>query len=146
MNLSDAIIKGAALRPQAIGSLVGVPFAGRAAVADIPATCVFGAALEGVGLLTITGSNGVYQFKLGRGPFDGALAAHWANDLNDTFPILDMPVAWRDLPCGCPEGTKLFSGHIEGDLRVHGVLMHLNDFHRWRREMIAKWVKRMERK
>ncbi len=142
MELSNAISKGAALRTQAIGSLVGAPHGGSP---DIPATCVLGAALEGVGLLTISEVNHVlhtFKFTLGREPCDQSAAADWSSELSSTFPILEEHVAWSDLPCGCPD----LKGGTEKDTSVHGVLIHLNDFHKWRRELIAQWVRSIERK
>ncbi len=54
---------------------------------------------------------------------------------------LHMPEDWRRLlsaPVACPQcGTRGV---------VFSVITHLNDTHRWPRELIAAWVRHLERK
>ncbi len=119
MELSDAIRAGAKLRPQAFGSAYGTAEDGSLG------TCALGAAYEAAGCLTFTAES------------DGGKQIHLRTGIADAFPVLgeryDEP-----LPCGCK--SVLIRTQIEG------IIIHLNDKHRWPREVIAKWVRSIERK
>ena len=101
MQLSEAILAGSKLAPQAFGTLYDAQ----------GGTCALGAAAVIVALEPE--------------PVDGGL--------KETFPILMETV--DELPCGCPGGVPLVDA-----------IVHLNDKHHWPREVIAKWVRSLERK
>ena len=123
MLLSEAIRTGARLRPQAFGGLFcpvihGGPLG----------SCALGAAAEAT-------YGSVAAALAAAAGLPRANPEPWG--LLDRYPLLaewDPP-----LPCGC-------SLEKVGPLSVDAAITHLNDFHSWPRERIAKWVAMLERK
>lgn len=107
MRFSEAMMRGAKLRPQAFGVLFDRETGG---------SCALGAAAEAIGILDTTGTN---RYVLGA----------------------KAPVEWKAVvltKAPCPACDEDF-------LDVQEVVIHLNNDHRWSRELIALWVAGIER-
>src|SRR5688572_30015854 len=120
LTLSEAIKKGAKLRPQAYGRFrkTSRPIYRRGKPPKVvSATCALGAAKEAAGVR--------------------AIGLSMRDALYIRFPLLEDVV--ETMPCGCSAENSRY-----GPWTVRAAIFHLNDTHRWRRETIAQWVKTLE--
>lgn len=114
MELSEVIRLGALLSPQVRNVLYTIDPNG-----EISGTCVVGAAMHAVGVL----ATGV-RLK--------------ANNYILPFHIMGMITY-------CPvDGCQLSDGAYRYRSQIATIMVHLNDAHRWPREMIADWVEQIE--
>lgn len=117
MKLSEAITKGAQLRPQAFGSLF--KFAGEQA--EVATSCALGAAYEAR----------YSHVALPEHHFDSY------DDLEAAFPLLNAPAQ-------CPVCIERLGRNLTPRERLSAVISHLNDYHIYTRELIAEWVAAQE--
>ena len=123
MKLSEAIRKGAKLRPQTVGHYFSLNF-------GEPCSCALGAAYEAV-----TGFPG---FPI---TFHG-IAKQSVNtvtkQLEKYFPVMTKD----DYNC-CPlEDDWCEYSFADGDTTLNRVIAHFNDDHKMSREQIADWLEK----
>ena len=114
MQLSEAILAGAGLRPQAFGSY----FTGT--TRSDACSCVIG---------------GIYEVS-----FPGAALSHDAVVNRCESLCLLYPLIKSKELLYCPE----CAGETVKHDNLLNILIHLNDDHRWTREQIAEYVKGLE--
>lgn len=118
IKLSDAILAGSLLRPQAIGTFGGFR--------DGQGSCALAAAIEGAGL----------ELK----PVFGRSQEQGVSGVGVTHEV-SYPVSWHDFlyePRACPICREPFRAGMV-------VLAHLNDKHLMSRPEVAAWVAEQER-
>lgn len=121
MSLSDAMLAGAILRPQAFGK-------------------AWARGLDGA--LGSDAIGAIYEGAFG----EMCSVSELSDRLLARFPVLASD-ARIDPPCGCKPDTKWKRDDqgIEVKVTVYrdlwDCLVHLNDKHRWTRENIAVWLK-----
>lgn len=114
MKFSEAIRLGAMIRPQAFFTLFDL---------ETQSSCALGAAAEAIGVLDLTAQN---RF------------------IENAKTLVPREWKWAKQTVECPEcGTDWVSECFLGS-DVQGVLVHLNNDHRWTRERIADWVALLE--
>jgi len=122
MKLSEAMMLGATLRPQARGSFYSRRFFG---LFGEKTSCALGAAYE-AGNIQVVGFSPGAQTLDSRGSSTSTLAyqvpAEWWRIISATYV--------------CPACPKILVGSE--------MIPHLNDHHRWSRQQIAEWVKLIE--
>lgn len=121
MKLSEAILAGAQLRPQATMDLFS--FRGIPHHLEVLGSCAIGAACEGLGLVQISpGATGI-----------GGLADKMqiTEDLRRLYPGLHKDDFTELSPCPVCQATTVC---------LETAIAELNDTHLWSREQIAAWL------
>ena len=129
MKLSEAILLGSTLRPQARGCLYGMKRLWGLFASSVPTSCALGAAYEAEGIRPTT-----MHVRQGL-PFRGN--QHGSGQAEIYAPPTDwLPVFYLEVSCPQCERTDM----------LYRMIPHLNDDHRWTRVEIADFVDTIERR